>query len=123
MSTRKKPGHETPAEIPLTPAVFNILLCLVDGEKHGYAIMQEIASRTNGRLRIGPGTLYGCIQRMIAVDLIEENADDDPEQGHSKRRGYYRITRNGRQVAASEAQRLSELVYLAERLRLIPRTS
>src|SRR5260370_3129243 len=98
MSTRKKPGHETPAEIPLTPAVFNILLCLVDGEKHGYAIMQEIASRTNGRLRIGPRTLYGCIQTMIPVGLIEGNADDDPEPGHSNPRTNYTTPRNDTQV-------------------------
>jgi len=111
------------SEIPLTPAVFGILLCLVEGDKHGYAIMKEVAARTDGHLQFGPGTLYGCIQRMITAGLIRECTDVRPTPGEIERKRYYSITPYGKQVASSEAQRMSGLVRLARRLRLIPRTT
>ena len=111
------------SEVPLTPAVFGILLCLVEGDKHGYAIMKEVAARTNGQLQFGPGTLYGCIQRMIAAGLIRERDDVLPLAHEFERRRYYTITPDGKRIAASEAQRMSGLVHLAHKLRLIPRTS
>ncbi len=100
--------------LPLTPAVFHILLALADGEKHGYAIMQEVETNTNGTVTMGPGTLYGSIKRMLAAGLIEE-ADErlDPTLDDQRRR-YYKLTGLGGQVVEAEAQRLAALVTLAK---------
>ena len=77
--------------LPLTPAVFNILLALADGEKHGYAIMQEVETNTDGQVKMGPGTLYGSIKRMLASGMIEESGErPDPEMDDQRRR-YYRL--------------------------------
>jgi DNA-binding PadR family transcriptional regulator len=94
----------------LTPAVFHILLALVDQERHGYGLMLEIAQRTNQQVRMGPGTLYGTLKRMLEGSLIEEC--DDPDLSDERRR-YYRITRQGRRAAAAEAERLQALVRMA----------
>ncbi|MGZ3716649.1 MAG: PadR family transcriptional regulator, partial [Ktedonobacterales bacterium] len=75
------------ALLPLTPTVFHILLALADGEKHGYAIMKEVESQTEGRIKMGPGTLYGSIKRMLSAGLIQETADrPDPELDNERRR-------------------------------------
>ena len=106
--------------LPLTPADFNILLALADGEKHGYAIMQDVITNTDGKLRLGPGTLYGAIKRLVENDLIEES-DERPDPAHDdERRRYYRLTEFGKRVAAAEASRLDELVGLARSRRLLP---
>mgnify|MGYP000628046359 CR=1 FL=1 len=98
---------------PLTPAVFQILLALADGERHGYGIMKEVAANTGGRMQMGPGTLYGSIKRMLAAGLIEESGErPDPELDDERRR-YYRLTPLGRRVAAAEAERLAALVHVA----------
>ncbi len=100
--------------LPLTPAVFHILLALADGEKHGYAIMQEVETNTNGTVTMGPGTLYGSIKRMLAAGLIEE-ADERPDPAlDDQRRRYYKLTGLGGQVVEAEAQRLAALVTLAK---------
>jgi DNA-binding PadR family transcriptional regulator len=94
--------------LPLTPAVFNILLALVDGEKHGYAIMLEVENNTNGQVKMGPGTLYGSIKRMLANDLISES-DERPDPAlDDQRRRYYRLTGMGERVLKMEAQRLAD---------------
>ncbi len=104
---------------PLTPAVFHILLVLIDHELHGYGIMQEVAANTEGQVRMGPGTLYGTIKRMIAAGLIEESDErPDPELDDERRR-YYRLTTLGHRVAIAEAKRLSSLVNLAQSKRLL----
>jgi DNA-binding PadR family transcriptional regulator len=90
---------------PLTPAVFHVLLALAEGEKHGYGIMKEIAERTKQQVTMGPGTLYGTLQRMLETGLVEECGDKEQD-----RRRYYRLTRNGRLAAISEAERLQKLV-------------
>ena len=102
---------KTPEEfIPLSPPVFHILLALADGEAHGYAIMQDVAQRSGGSMRLGPGTLYGAIARMLEDGLIEESADrPDPEMDDSRRR-YYRLTHLGGSVLATETKRLAALV-------------
>lgn len=103
----------------LTPAMFHILLTLVDGERHGYAIMQEVATRTSGATRIGPGTLYRSISHLLAAGWIAEaNERGDPTINDERRR-YYHLTDAGRQVAVAEAERLAEIVALARRKRLI----
>jgi len=104
---------------PLTPAVFQILLALAGGERHGYGIMKEVAASTGGRMRMGPGTLYGTIKRMLAVGLIEESGErPDPELDDERRR-YYRLTALGRRLAVAEAERLDALVQVARAKRLL----
>lgn len=104
---------------PLTPAVFHILLALADGEKHGYAIMKDVEAQTNGGLRMGPGTLYGTIKRMLAAGLIEESGQrPDPELDDERRR-YYRLTGLGAQVVAAESRRLDNLVKVARQKRVL----
>lgn len=100
--------------LPLTPAVFHLLLSLVDGEKHGYAIMQAVAESTDGHVKMGPGTLYGTIKRLLAVGLIEESDErPDPELDDERRR-YYRITGLGQTVLGLESRRYQRLVKLAQ---------
>ena len=112
--------HDPQSFLPLSQPVFNILLALADGEKHGYGIMQEIAANTDGRLRLGPGTLYGSIKRMLEDGWIEES-DERPDPAHDdERRRYYRLTEFGQRVAAAEASRMEELVRLAHQRRLLP---
>jgi DNA-binding PadR family transcriptional regulator len=98
---------------PLTPAVFHILLALADGEKHGYSIMKDVESQTNGKIKMGPGTLYGSIKRMLAAGLIEE-ADERPDPTlDDQRRRYYRLSALGQKVLSTESQRLEQAVVVA----------
>lgn len=100
--------------LPLTPPVFHILLALAGEERHGYGIMQDVARQTDGALQLGPGTLYGCLKRMLAAGLVEESgARPDPELDDERRR-YYRMTALGRRVVRAEAQRLVDAVSAAE---------
>jgi DNA-binding PadR family transcriptional regulator len=106
--------------LPLTPAVFHILLALANGERHGYGILLEIAAITQAQRRIGPGTLYRSIKQMLAAGMIEE-ADERPDPAlDDERRRYYRLTALGRRVALAETQRLARLVHEAEVRRLLP---
>ena len=115
----KQTGKAPEAFLPLTPAVFHILLALADGERHGYGIMREIAERTQGTVRMGPGTLYGTIARMLGDGLIAV-ADERPDPAHDdERRRYYRLTELGRRVASAEALRLEQLVRLAHSKRVL----
>jgi DNA-binding PadR family transcriptional regulator len=108
------------AFLPLTPAVFHILLALADGEKHGYAIMQEVGARTGGTTRLGPGTLYGSIQRMLKDGLIVEvHERAEPVQGEERRR-YYRLTSSGQRAVQAEARRLEQLVRIARSKQVLP---
>ena len=112
-------GVEPRDLLPLTPAVLHILLAVADEERHGYGIMREVEERTGGRTRLGPGTLYGSIKRMLADGLIEESDErPDPEMDDQRRR-YYRITDFGRRVAGAEAERLSGLVETARARKLL----
>jgi DNA-binding PadR family transcriptional regulator len=108
------PLPEPDSLLPLTPAVFNILLALADGEKHGYVIMREVLEATNGTVRMGPGTLYGSLDRMLKVGLIEESEmRPDPERDDDRRR-YYRLSDFGRRVLLSEVSRLTTAVRQAQ---------
>ncbi len=114
-----KEGREPRDLLPLTPAVLHILLALADEERHGYGIMREVEDRTGRETRLGPGTLYGSIKRMLANGLIEESDErPDPELDDQRRR-YYRITEFGRRVAGADAERLASLVRTARTKRLI----
>ena len=109
--------------LPLTPAVFNILLALADGERHGYGIMKEVEEQTQRQMRMGPGTLYGTIKRMFAAGLIEESDErPDPELDDERRR-YYRLTEFGRRVASAELERLSNLIRVARSKQLVGKTA
>lgn len=99
--------------IPLAPATFHILLSLLDGERHGYALKREIADRTDGKFVLGAGVLYGSISKMLAQGLIEESDDRPDPHLDDQRRRYYRITSLGRRVVQAEAARMRELVQLA----------
>ncbi len=107
---------------PLSHCEFHILLALADGERHGYGIMQEVEARSGATMRLGPGTLYGAIKRMLAAGLIEESAKRPiAKHDDQRRRCYYRLTRFGRAVATEEAERLAALVRVAEAKRLVVR--
>jgi len=105
--------------LPLTPAVFYVLLALSPGPKHGYAIMQETDALSEGAFRMGPATLYSTIQRLVALDLINETTDDSSDDS---RRRYYELTRTGRQLLETEVDRMRAVVKLAN-ARLSPRRS
>jgi DNA-binding PadR family transcriptional regulator len=104
---------------PLSPAVFHILLALVEGEKHGYAIMKDVEMQTNGGLRMGPGTLYGSIKRMLAAGLIEETEErPDPELDDERRR-YYRLSQVGRSAVVAESERLAQALRTVRRKHIL----
>ncbi len=97
----------------MTPPVFHILLSLAEEERHGYGIMQDVAEQTGGALQLGPGTLYGCLKRMLAAGLVEES-DERPDPAlDDERRRYYRMTPLGRRTVRAEAQRLAGAVTVA----------
>ena len=106
--------------LPLSPAVFHILLALADGERHGYAVMQDIDQRTDGVVRVGPGMLYGSIKWLLADGYIEETGRR-PRSGEDDRRRYYRLTPAGRELLRAEAARLEAAVSLARARRVLPR--
>ena len=99
--------------LPLTPPVFHILLALAPEERHGYAIMQDVAQQTGGALQLGPGTLYGCLKRMLAAGLVEESGERPDPTLDDERRRYYRMTPLGRSAVRAEAQRLAGAVTVA----------
>ncbi|HTK50179.1 MAG TPA: helix-turn-helix transcriptional regulator [Gemmatimonadaceae bacterium] len=107
------------AELPLTPATFQILLALVGEDRHGYAIMREVAERTADAVRLGPGTLYGSLKRLLEGGLVEEAGERPDEALDDERRRYYRITKFGYAVARAEARRLEAMVSEARRKKLL----
>ena len=106
-----------PSPAPVTPAIFHILLALIAGANHGYAIMQEVPRLTHGRVRLGNATLYRSLQRMAVDGLVEEFSD--PHSAADERRREYRLTALGRRTAVEESRRLQMLVAAARRLRLL----
>lgn len=111
MMEELRPGPEE--LLPLTPAVFHILLALADEERHGYGIMKEVEYRTEGRMLLKPGTLYQAIKRLLEGELIQEVDERADPQLSDERRRYYRLTDLGRRVMTAEAERLARLVQLA----------
>jgi DNA-binding PadR family transcriptional regulator len=105
--------------LPLTPAVFQVLLALAEGERHGYAIMQEVAASTGGQIKMGPGTLYGTIKRLLEMRLIEESDERPDPRLDDERRRYYRLSGLGQRVVRAEAERYAAMVELARGKRLI----
>jgi len=105
--------------LPLTTQVFHILVALADRDQHGYGIMQDVAERTGGGMRLSPGTLYGSIKRMLEQGLVVELRMKDSDE----RRRYYRLTPFGRKVVKAEAARMSEMVEQARTYGLAPKRS
>jgi DNA-binding PadR family transcriptional regulator len=103
----------------LTPAMFNVLLALADGDKHGYAILKEVAEHTAGEVQLSTGTLYGIIKRLLEDGLIVEVTSRPSIPGDDRRRRYYRLTGEGRTVAVEEARRMEKLLDRARSKRLI----
>lgn len=113
-----------PDLLPLSPQFFHILIALADGDRHGYAIMQDVAERTAGKLRLSAGTLYGCMKRMLEQGLVVELRERErPASNDDERRRYYRLTPFGRKVAKAEAARLAELLEQANAYGLAPKRS
>ena len=110
-------------EVPMTPAVYQILLSLADGDRHGYGIMQEVDERTDGEIRLGPGTLYRSIKGLRKAGLIEALEVAAPKREDDDRRRFYRITLSGRSMLEDEARRLARLVAQAETKRVFDVTS
>jgi DNA-binding PadR family transcriptional regulator len=108
------------ANSPLTPAVLHILLALATRERHGYGIMKQVEAESQGKVKMGPGTLYGSLGRMMEAGLIRESGKKkDPEMG-DERRIYYRITDLGQKVLAAELQRYREVIAIAREKQLTP---
>jgi DNA-binding PadR family transcriptional regulator len=114
-----KPKTDPENMLPLTPAVFHVLLALAGGERHGYAIMQEVAASTGGQIKMGPGTLYGTVKRLLEARLIEESDERPDPHLDDERRRYYRLTGVGEQVVKAEARRYADIVALARGKKLI----
>jgi DNA-binding PadR family transcriptional regulator len=108
------------ALLPLPPATFHILLSLADNDRHGYGVIQDVAARTGGELKLSAGTLYRSIQRMLEQGLIVVARERPAPELDDERRRYYRITQFGEAVARAEARRLAQLVRLARACGLAP---
>ncbi|MGH9163605.1 MAG: PadR family transcriptional regulator [Vicinamibacteraceae bacterium] len=107
--------------LPLPTAMFHILVALADRDRHGYSIMQDVAARTEGKVRLSAGTLYSSIRRMLEQGLVEELQESPDPRSQDERRRYYALTRLGRQAALAEAKRLNEMLSQARATGLIPR--
>jgi DNA-binding PadR family transcriptional regulator len=108
------------ADAPLTPAVLHILLALSTGERHGYGIMKQVEADSQAKVKMGPGTLYGSLGRMIDAGLIRESDKKIDPKMDDERRVYYKITAAGQKALAAELQRYREVISVAQQLRLFP---
>jgi DNA-binding PadR family transcriptional regulator len=109
-----KPHERDPrALLPLTPAMFHVLVALADGDRHGYAIIKDISMRTSGGVELGTGTLYGIVKRLLAEGLAVESKRRPPAEKDDERRRYYRLTPFGKRVVAAETARLEAMVGAA----------
>ncbi len=115
----RKNTHDTSPYLPLTPAVFHVLLALADSDKHGYAMMKDVALRTDGKVRLSAGTLYGIISRLLAEGMIVETRERPAPALDDERRRYYRLTDFGREVAIAEAERMEKTLAMARSMRLL----
>ena len=121
MASRHNPIEDIDALLPLPTAVFHILVALADRDRHGYSIMQDVAARTDGKVRLSAGTLYSAIRRMLEQGLIAELRESPDPANDDERRRYYGLTRFGREVARAEARRVHDLLGQARATGLIPR--
>jgi DNA-binding PadR family transcriptional regulator len=109
--------------LPLTPAMFHVLVAMADEPRHGYAIIKEVSARTSGSVDLGTGTLYGIIKRLLAEGLAVESRQRPPAAEDDERRRYYRLTPFGRKVVAAETERLEAMVGAARATHMLRRAS
>jgi DNA-binding PadR family transcriptional regulator len=121
MAARNDPSDDVGEFLPLPTAVFHILVALADRDRHGYSIMQDVAARTGGKVRLSAGTLYSAIRRMLEQGLIDERRGSPDPESDDERRRYYRLTQLGRDVATAEARRVTNMLSQARATGLIPR--
>ena len=113
---------DTNSNSPLTPAVFHILMALSSGERHGYGIMKQVEADSQGKVTMGPGTLYGSLKRMLDAGLVRESDKRvDPEMD-DERRIYYQITGIGAEALSAELERYKRIVTIAQQRKLFPKT-
>jgi DNA-binding PadR family transcriptional regulator len=105
--------------LPLTPAMFHVLVAMADEDRHGYALIKDVAMRTSGRVELGTGTLYGILKRLLAEGLAVESNRRPPAHADDERRRYYRLTEFGRRVVAVETERLEAMVSAARATRML----
>ena len=103
--------------LPLNHADFHVMLALADAERHGYAIMLHVEELTDGALRLGPGTLYTSLKRLLTAGMVEESDERPVAELDDARRRYYRLTRLGRKVLDLECERLQEMLRMAQKKR------
>jgi len=117
-------SQEPPLEYrqPLTPPVFQVLLSLADGDKHGYAILKDVEEHSGGEVLLNTGTLYAIIKRLLAEGLIVESKNRPRAEDDDQRRRYYRLTPKGRAVATAEVERMERLVARAHDRKLVKKT-
>lgn len=114
------PSQRDPQELlPLTPAMFHVLVALADGDLHGYGVIKEISARTGGAVELGTGTLYGIIKRLLADGLVLESKRRPAAADDDERRRYYRLTPFGRLVVTAETQRLEAMIEAARGTRML----
>ncbi len=116
-----QPDQDAREFLPLPSASFHVLLVLAEGEKHGYGIMREVEQISDGAVRMGPGTLYGTLKKLLEIGLVVESGERPDPQMDDQRRRYYRITGLGERVAAAEVHRLSTMIERSTLRRLTPR--
>lgn len=119
-ATGNTPFGDPESHLPLSPAMFHILLALADEERHGYGIMLEVKFRTDGRVRLVPGTLYGAIKRLLEKGIIEETEERPDLEMNDERRRYYRLSDFGLRVLSAEAERMERNVAQARAKQLLP---
>jgi DNA-binding PadR family transcriptional regulator len=119
--TQKHVPEDLQQLLPLTPAFFFVLLCLADGDKHGYAIMQQVVTLSGNQFRVGPATLYTTLQRLLDLSLIDEVAKSGAATERDRRRRYYRLSEAGRLLLEAEVGRMDSVVRLARKHKLVPR--
>ena len=115
----KPSGRDPQSLLPLTPAMFHVLVALADGDRHGYAIIKDISARTGGRVELGTGTLYGIVKRLLADGLVIESKQRPAASDDDERRRYYRLTPFGKQVVSAETARLEAMVDVARATRML----
>lgn len=114
-----RPDRNPADHLPLTPAMFHVLVALADDDRHGYAIIKDVSARTEGRVELGTGTLYGIIKRLLADGLAIESGKRQPAHSDDPRRRYYKLTPFGRKVVAAETERLEAMVASARATRTL----
>ena len=117
---RRKNSADPTLHLPLTPAMLDVLIALADRERHGYAILKEIKRRTDGRVEMSAGTLYGIIRRLYTDGMIEESDERPDPDLDDERRRYYRLTDFGRRVVRAEAERMEGVLQMVRAKNLLP---